>query len=55
MVVNFVPATVVQIYTVQRALYRMAGNIGGDLNLAIWWPSVGSPNFKSPKLLPTKM
>ena len=26
-------------------------NIGRELNLAIWWSSVGSPNFKLPKLL----
>ena len=28
--------------------YRMAGNIGVELYLAIWWSSVIMPNFKSP-------
>lgn len=35
--------------------YRMAGNIGGEFNLAIWQSSVGSTNVKSPKLLYTKV
>ena len=31
--------------------YHMTGNIGGELNLALWFSSVGLPNFILPNLL----
>ena len=34
--------------TGQDSSYRMAGNIGGELNLAIWRSNTESPNFNSP-------
>ena len=33
------------IYTLTNC---MAGNIGGEFNLAIWQSSIGLPNFKLP-------